>query len=131
MISREDIIRTVDSTGFDYKGIYVFGSQANGTARCDSDWDIAILRHKGFSAIELWKLYTAFVKYDLKIDIVDLYKANTVLQNEVVSHGKLIRTKDQYYCDVFENKTKTIYEDFIIMTKDLYDDIVSRGSVYG
>lgn len=131
MINHKEILATIGSTGLNFKGVYLFGSQANGSARPNSDIDIAVLQHKGFTSMELWDLYNAFVPFDIKVDIVDLFKANIIMQNEITSLGTLIFTNDQYYCDVFENKTKTMYEDFTIMSKDLYDGIIKTKSVYG
>ncbi|WP_375138714.1 type VII toxin-antitoxin system MntA family adenylyltransferase antitoxin [Pectobacterium polaris] len=77
--------------------MYLFGSQATGNARADSDVDIAILATRALNPVERWELSHQLAKtVDHDVDLIDLLQASTVLKMESVqiSFVALIRISD-------------------------------------
>ncbi len=114
------------------KGIYMFGSYADGTDRSDSDIDIAVQVKGGLTGAEKLNLASAFVKdIDIQVDLVDFEKASTLLQYEIIKNGTLIYDGDTLYNDETFLKTLGIYYDYIIETREYRADIKKRKRVYG
>lgn len=74
--------------------LILFGSRAKGTARADSDWDVAALDdhslsldERGTYAQEAARLLDANEDH---IDLVDLWNAPPLLQHFVAKEGKLL-----------------------------------------
>lgn len=81
---------------------FLHGSYAKGNAHKDSDIDIAILP---FNTIEISNkdrldIYTELaVELRKDIDLGVLSELNLVYAKEVIEHGILLFSKDQYYTD--------------------------------
>ena len=79
---------------------YLFGSHAKGTARADSDVDIAVLFTTGLSFKERFDLKLSLAG-DLEelltkqVDVVDLEEASYLLRHQVFLHGILLFEKIQ------------------------------------
>ena len=85
MNQKEDIIQSIISElrkkSDDLEGVYLFGSRSTGEFTIDSDWDFAYLCRKGLDDEINWELKVLIESnFDTKIDLVDLYKATTILQ---------------------------------------------------
>lgn len=111
-------------------GIWVFGSEAAGTTGPESDLDLAILLPQHTSPEGLWELAQGLASQaGREVDLVDLGQASTVLQYQVVAHGRLLWAADAQ---------AAIYESFILSEKTALDearapllnDIRTTGSVY-
>lgn len=75
----------------DVRLIYLFGSQADGSATPASDIDIAVLRKKKMAPVARFDLeQTLAIALNQDVDLVDLLTASTVLQNQIIMHGKLL-----------------------------------------
>jgi predicted nucleotidyltransferase len=71
--------------------VYLFGSQADGSAAPSSDIDIAVLLKKKLDPVARFDLeQTLAIKLDKDVDLVDLLTASTVLQNQVIMNGELL-----------------------------------------
>jgi predicted nucleotidyltransferase len=85
----------------DAKGIWLFGSYADGSYNENSDIDIAVLFKEKKSPIEIFKMQEElFLKLDKNIDLVDLASINDVFAYEIVTKGKKIKTSK--YSEDFE-----------------------------
>lgn len=116
------------------QGVYLFGSQADGTARAHSDYDIAFLVEWGHSPSrrELWKLSLLLAK-QLRVDyvdLIDLQNASTVFRFEIVSTGERIFTKDEDYCATFEMTVYSMYQRLNFERREILEDIKKRGYIY-
>jgi predicted nucleotidyltransferase len=75
----------------DVRLIYLFGSQADGSATPSSDIDVAVLLKKKLDPVTRFDLEQSLaIELNQDVDLVDLLTASTVLQNQVVMHGKLL-----------------------------------------
>jgi predicted nucleotidyltransferase len=96
------------------QAIYLFGSFATGEITAHSDIDLGVLlpHEEARTAGDLRFSETAFkiskqTKRDT--DLINLRKASTVFQNQIVSTGKLIFCCDEYAKDVFEMLSLSFY----------------------
>lgn len=117
------------------KGIYLFGSRAEGRARPDSDVDIAFLVEWGHSptAMQRWEWSTelsALLQVEA-VDLVDLQEANTDFRFVIVSTGQRIYCNDQAYCDTFDMTAYSMYQRLELERREIVEEIKKRGRVYG
>lgn len=71
--------------------IIIFGSAARGRMRTASDIDVAYLNHQDVSAYDLFMIaqeLAGIVGRD--VHLIDLRRASTVLQAQIISQGKII-----------------------------------------
>ncbi len=112
--------------------VILFGSAAEGKMREDSDIDIAFLSEKKFSDYDIFM--TAQALADLlkrDVDLVDLHKASTVFQAQIVGKGKVIFCSDDYKRMVF---AMTVFKKYARLNEErrpVLDRIKERGRVYG
>jgi len=106
------------------KLIYLFGSQAKGTANGSSDWDIAVLPQGPLDNTLRWDLAQNLAsKLGLDVDLVDLSGASTVLQMQVVNDGQLLMG-DRQEADVFETQVFSMYAHLQESRQDIVDEFV-------
>jgi predicted nucleotidyltransferase len=131
MIQLEPIILLLKQKIDDLQGIYLFGSQASGRSRPDSDIDLAVLAKTVINPVRRWEIAAECgIAVQRDIDLVDLRTATTVLQYQVITEGQRIYTIDEYSCDAFENCIMSEYLDFQMFRQPLIDAIRKRGSIY-
>lgn len=86
-----DVLASVLAMIPNLMALYVFGSQAQGTPRPDSDLDLAILAPDHVEPNLLWSLSNDIAKLvNCEVDLLDLRAASTVMQYQVISTGKAI-----------------------------------------
>ncbi|GAA0825984.1 type II toxin-antitoxin system antitoxin [Marinomonas arenicola] len=91
MLNREDLTHTLRQLMPEVRLVYLFGSQADGSAAPSSDIDIAVLLKKKLDPVARFDLeQTLAIKLDKDVDLVDLLTASTVLQNQVIMNGELL-----------------------------------------
>jgi hypothetical protein len=88
---------------------YIFGSRARGTAKQDSDYDIAVLFNKPVTVMDEIRLAVEIsdaigVPVD-KVDVVALDIADDVLKARVLQEGKLIYIRNKETLKAWERKT--------------------------
>jgi len=94
----------------DIKVIYLFGSHASGSARNDSDIDIAVLLHKKLPLVLRWEIQSELAnELACEVDLVDLLAASTVMQNQVIQHGICIYDPANV-ADLFEMQVMSMYQ---------------------
>lgn len=111
--------------------IYLFGSQASGEAGARSDLDMAVLVQGSVDPLLLWELAGELADIvHLSVDLLDLRRASTVMQYQVVTTGR---------CLWSSGVDSALYEAFILSEKTnldaaragLLDDIYRDGVVHG
>ena len=97
--------------------VYLFGSHAKGTARPDSDVDIAVLFTQGLSKKARFDLRLNLAG-DLEdillrtVDLIDLEEATYLLCHQIFLHGLLIIKNDQKQLTEFVVRSRREYFDF-------------------
>jgi predicted nucleotidyltransferase len=111
--------------------VYAFGSQIEGTATPNSDLDFALLVPGYADPLSLWDKAAALTPLvACSVDLLDLRAASTVMQYQVVTHGRKLW---------FVEPAAGLFEAFILSEKTALDeasagllaDISNRGRVYG
>jgi len=125
------VVRTLLATFPNALGIYAFGSRIEGTARPDSDLDLAILVEGYADPIALWDTSHQLAnEIGLPVDLLDMRAASTVMQHQVLTRGQRLWGKDPQ---------AGLYECFVMTEKAHLDDaraplladIAREGSVHG
>jgi predicted nucleotidyltransferase len=112
--------------------IILFGSAVKGYMREDSDVDIAFLSDKELNSYEVFLIAQGLA--DLlgrDVDLVDLKKASTVFQVQVISTGKVIFCSDKTKRMVFEMTALKKYARLNEERECILEKIKERGSIYG
>lgn len=114
------------------KAVYLFGSQANGTAHLDSDYDIAFLAtEKQFDELFLFRLKQSLeLKLNADVDLINLRAATTVLQFQIISTGVRIYCIDDFFCNSFDLMVYSSYQHLHEERREIIEDIKKRGYVY-
>ncbi|AVO47844.1 nucleotidyltransferase domain-containing protein [Melaminivora suipulveris] len=111
--------------------VYAFGSRVQGTARPDSDLDMAVLVEGYADVLLLWELAGALAEVaGTTVDLLDLRAASTVMQYQIVTTGQRWWERDSQ---------AALYEAAILSEKTALDsaragllaDIRERGNIYG
>ncbi|PSF12650.1 type VII toxin-antitoxin system MntA family adenylyltransferase antitoxin [Marinobacter shengliensis] len=98
----------------------LFGSMARGTARPDSDIDVAVQADKELSADERIAITEAIaLAFNRPVDLVDLRTAGQPLLDQIVSTGKqVVGTRHQWgdliYRNIMENEDFVPYQKRIL-----------------
>lgn len=132
-IERQKLEKYAEEKGI--RLIVLFGSQAAGTARDDSDFDVAVLLRKGKNFSGDFDLYSNLLGVlskilDIgteKLDLTDLAKANILLRHEIVSGGSLLFGDEDDYAqyrafafrDYIDAKPLFELEDLLIRKRQL------------
>ena len=99
---------------------YLFGSQAEGTARASSDIDLAVLLSPNLTTAERFRTQLKLIDecgdvfQRSEVDVVILNEASPLLAYEVVKHGKLL----------YEDEATHPAVDFAVYTLSRYADTI-------
>lgn len=130
-MNKADIIHHLQIRLPNLLAVYAFGSRISGTARPDSDLDLAILVAGHADPVELFNMAGELADISrCPVDLLDLRAASTVMQYQVITTGQRWWAADGQ---------AALYEVFILSEKTrlnearagLLADIKQRGSVYG
>ena len=108
---------------------YVFGSRADGTARPDSDLDLAVLAARPMDPVERFALQEQ-IAAALGLD-VDLRSASTVMRAEVLRTGRVVLEADATARAFWEVWTMSAYALLNEERRGILEDVRKRGRVYG
>ena len=112
-------------------GIWLFGSHATGAAGPDSDIDLAVLVEGRADALALWDLAGELGRLaGCPVDLVDLRAASTVMQYQIVAHGRRLWQRDTG-AELYELFILREKMDFDVARAGLLADIAASGSIYG
>lgn len=129
-MNQEAILQHLQESLPNLMAVYAFGSRISGTARHDSDLDLAVLVAGYVEPIQLFDLAGQLTDISCcPVDLLDLRAASTVMQYQVITTGQRWWAADQQ---------AELYELFILNEKlkldaaraGLLRDIQQRGHVY-
>jgi uncharacterized protein len=115
-------------------GIYLFGTYGTPEERPDSDVDLALLLLPEEARREKSLVFSA-CKDELEtltgrsIDLINLREVNTVLQNEIVTEGRLVDTSNPAAMDAFEMQVLSSWQKLNEERAGILDDIMISGRV--
>lgn len=117
------------------QAIYLFGSRASDTARPDSDLDLALLlgpqAARRERALALSPCRIALVEgLGCEVDLVNLRRASTVLQNQVINTGQRILTIDLETVLGFEMKVLSAYQKLQEERREILKSFQETGRAY-
>lgn len=130
-MKRDALIHSLQIRIPDLLAIYAFGSRIQGTARLDSDLDLAVLVAGYTDPLILFEVANELADVaGYAVDLLDLRAASTVMQYQIITTGERWWTLDMQ---------AALFEAFILSEKTALDvaragllaDIRRRGTVYG
>jgi len=112
--------------------IYLFGSYAKGNIHLESDVDIAFLADIEIDEYQIFNIAQGLAGIINKdVHLIDLKKASTVLQMQVVNTGKVLFCNDEIKRATFEILTLKKYARLNEERKIILDRVMKRGNIYG
>lgn len=109
---------------------YVFGSRADSSDRRESDVDLAILTSTDLDNEERWRLQQGLARHlSRDVDLVDLRRAPTVLQIEVVARGERICCTDVTATELFEDFVFSSYALLNEERRQILEQVRAEGHV--
>lgn len=116
----------------DLIAIYQFGSQAQGTARPDSDIDLAVLALTRIPPEQLFSLAQELaIRVGRNVDLLDLRSTTTVMRAQIISTGRCLDSRDEQARAEFEMYAYSDYARLNEERRELLKDIKERGLIYG
>jgi predicted nucleotidyltransferase len=111
--------------------IYAFGSRVHGTARADSDLDLAVLVAGYADPLHLWAQANALSEVlGCAVDVLDLRAASTVMQHQVLTGGRRLWARE-LEAGLFESYVLSEKLALDAARAGLLADIFKEGAVYG
>jgi len=117
----------------DIAAAWVFGSEARGTARPDSDLDVGLLlRTRGKTALDVYRDLSTLaarieqVTHGRSVDVVLLESQGPIFQHQVLRQGRLVYDADPDRRIDFESDAYVRYFDFLPT-----HEIAARNAVQG
>ena len=102
-MDRDAIVTLLQERLPDLQAVYAFGSRIAGTAAPDSDLDLAVLAAGALDPLRLWDVSAALVPLaGSEVDLVDLRRATTVMQHQVLTTGVRWWVRERLAVDLWE-----------------------------
>ncbi|MEY9972653.1 putative nucleotidyltransferase [Lysinibacillus sp. RC46] len=112
--------------------VIVFGSYARGSAREDSDLDIAYYANKPLSGYERFLLAGEIAHAcNIDVDLVDMKTVDTVFAAQIFSSGMVIDCQDENAFVKERMRALSMYVTLNEQRAGILKAIEERGSVYG
>ncbi|OPX56416.1 Nucleotidyltransferase domain-containing protein [Oceanospirillum multiglobuliferum] len=110
--------------------VYLFGSQASGKAKPDSDIDLAVYHSGQLDVVALWEIgCTLANQLNRDVDLIDFNQASTVLQHQILSRGRRLWAKD-HQADIYEIAVLKMKRELDARRAPVLERIVKTGRVY-
>ena len=128
----ESIVAVLRECLPDLVAVYRFGSVADGTARPDSDLDLAVLCDRALSYETRFDLIGQLAMLSGRpVDLIDLSTVSTVMRAQIVTTGERLYCVDALRCETFEDFVLSSYARLNEERRAILRDIKSRETVYG
>lgn len=125
----ERIVRALQSHIDTLQAVYIFGSQADGTANEMSDIDIAYLSKSPLSSVERFTLSQELARLlDRDVDLIALSETNTIFRYQIIAKGVRIYG-DSNDVDAFETLAFSFYLRFQEERQSIVDAIYKDARV--
>ena len=111
--------------------LVAFGSRVAGTAHSDSDLDLGVLRVDGRALVhrELADLLADLQgRASMRVDVVDLAAADTLLRYEVVRNHRILFALDRERWVDFAARTLIDYDDLLPFLNELIAGVARRAA---
>ena len=116
----------------DLVAVYRFGSVADGTARPDSDLDLAVLCEGPLNYKTRFELIGQLASVSGRpVDLIDLSTVSTVMRAQIVTSGERLYCVDTLRCETFEDFVLSSYARLNEERRAILRDIKSRETIYG
>lgn len=129
----EQVKNTLSSEIVGLLSVYFFGSGITEDFTDTSDVDIAILAkyESPIDAIHLWEVRHLLADIlNREVDLVDLRKANTVFQAEIISTGLRVYCSEEYTVEFFETMVYSMYGELNKNRREILETIQKDKRVY-
>lgn len=111
--------------------VYLFGSRAKDQATNRSDIDLAVFAASPVDPVALYRLARDLeVRLDLDVDLIDLARASTVLQMEVLESDQRVYCRDPDAALDFEARVLTEYGRYREMVEPILASVRESGRAY-
>lgn len=116
----------------DLIALYRFGSQTKGSARPDSDVDLAVLTRHPILALRRFELAQELAaQLHRDVDLVDLRTASTVMRMQVISAGECLASTDEAARREFEMYAYSDYARLNEERREILKKVSESGLIYG
>ena len=127
----ENLVAKLQSQLPNLLAVYGFGSRVQGTARLESDLDMAVLVAGHADVVLLWGLAGELADIaGCTVDLLDLRVASTVMQHQIITTGVRWWALDAQAA-LFESAILSQKTALDTARAGLLGDVQKRGSVYG
>jgi predicted nucleotidyltransferase len=114
------------------RAVYLFGSQATGDIRAESDVDLAVLADASLEELYRYDLMGELAEIlGREVDLLDLQNASTVLRIQVIGKGRRLFSTGRAALEEFEDRVFVGYARLNEERAAILADIRKRGSIYG
>lgn len=128
----DELARLVAEALPEARAVYLFGSFGTDAASTSSDIDLAILASTPVAierVVSLRELLAERMRRD--VDLVDLLRASTVMQAQVVSTGRVLLDADPSFREQFETTVYSSYARLNEERREILERIQREGRVHG
>ena len=129
MVTDADLQRALDflEERFGLDTLWVFGSEARGITRPDSDVDLAVLFRRRPTALEILEAGAELEEVlHREVDLVDLDRASPILGMQVLRHGRLLIDRNIKRRHAFFSRTISMYDDVKIVRREAERRLLER-----
>ncbi len=129
VLKQASLVATLQDRIPNLLAVYAFGSRAQGTARPDSDLDLAVLVAGYVHPLVLWELASDLA--DLAgsaVDLLDLRAASTVMQYQIITTGQCWWASDAQAA-IFESAILSDKTELDTARAALLADIQAAGKI--
>lgn len=129
MVTRDQIDRIVDvlDRRFGLDALWLYGSEAQGTAKPDSDVDLAALFRQRAEPLDVFDARTDLEEIlHREVDLVDLDQTSPILGMQVLQHGQLLVDRDPGRRHAAYGRILSLYEDVKIIRREVERELFRR-----